>query len=205
MFDFFHQCVIRKFWRLHKLNLLEKTFALIFHSEFWYSKGFEMCYYYRISNLSQMRFFLTTFVICYTKVPTASSVFAELWLLEDYSLRWLSRSNEGLRITGFSSFCLLRRCMISFFSEVKNRLCKIEKSSDNFVKWEEFEIQLFIDLLLALFILKKTPSFWGNAVSFDVFFKIFKIQKHSSRHSLTWFFASTSLSNVLCFWINDWI
>ena len=42
-FDFFHQCVIRKFWRLHRLNLLEKTFALISHSELWYSKGFELC------------------------------------------------------------------------------------------------------------------------------------------------------------------
>ena len=42
--------------------------------------------------------------------------------------------------------------MISFFSEGKNRLCKIEKSSSNFVVLDEFEIQPFFDLLLELFI-----------------------------------------------------
>ena len=45
--------------------------------------------------------FFTTLLICSIKVPTANSVFVELWLLEDYSLRWLSRSNGSLRITGF--------------------------------------------------------------------------------------------------------
>ena len=42
--------------------------------------------------------------------------------------------------------------MISFFSEIKNRLCKIQNSGSNFVVLDEFEIQPFIDSLFALFI-----------------------------------------------------
>ena len=115
--------------------------------------------------------FFTTLLICSIKVPTANSVFVELWLLEDYSLPWLSRSNEGLRITGFFSICLLPRCMIPFLSEIKNRLCKIENSIRQFcgVRWV-WDSTIHWLITCGVYFLT-IPNYQGNTVSFDALSK----------------------------------
>ena len=111
--------------------------------------------------------FFTTHLICSIKVPTAISVFVEVDCSKSiHSVDYLGVMRVWEE-QGFFSICLLPRCMISFFSEVKNRWCKIGNSIRQFcgVRWV-WDSTIHWLITCGVYFLT-IPNYQGNTVSFD--------------------------------------